>query len=145
MLHLVKNGTVVMTVLEGRAVDYDGIHISPATVNAMPAVYEGNTYTLVQAPPEPEPPTPEGLRAQMPKLAKWRVFAAINLVPGLREKIDAAIERMPEPAKTINRSKFDNVVELDRLDPLFDLIGGDEEIGFSRDDIDLMWMQAAQF
>jgi len=87
----------------------------------------------------------EEARVMMPTLARWRVHAAISLVPGLREKIGAAIEAMPEPEKTISQSKLDHVENYSRIDPLFDRIGGTPEIGFSPEDIDQLWETAAAF
>jgi len=93
----------------------------------------------------PPAPTIEEARAMMPTLARWRVHAAISLVPGLREKIDAAIAAMPEPEKTISQSKLEHVENYSRTDPLFDRIGGTPEIGFSPEDIDQLWGTAAAF
>lgn len=136
----IENGTVVNIIV----VDPDSV---PEWALGWPVADGiGIGWTVTDDGFSPPPgPTPEELRALMPKLAKWRVHAAINLVPGLREKIDAEIDAMPEPGRTINKSKLDNVIEYDRLDPLFDLIGTSATIGFSPEDIDVMWMQAAEF
>lgn len=88
------------------------------------------------------PPTPEELRQEMPPLEKWRVDTIIDLEPGLREKINNAIEQMAEPNRTISKNKLSSVVEFYRTDPLFDLIGSDPSIGKSPDDIDDMWQAA---
>lgn len=87
--------------------------------------------------------TPDEKRAAMPPLQKWRVDTVIDLEPGLREKIGAAIEGMPEPNRTISRNKLASVMEFYRTDPLFDLIGSDPTIAKNPDDIDAMWEAAA--
>ncbi|WP_420959371.1 hypothetical protein [Brucella sp. IR073] len=90
----------------------------------------------------PPPPTPDELRAAMPPLQKWRVDTIIDLEPGLREKINAAIEAMDEPNRTISKNKLASVTEFLRTDPLFELIGGDPSIGKTPEDIDAMWQAA---
>lgn len=85
------------------------------------------------------PPTPEHVRANMPNLERWRVNTVIDLEPGLREKIDAAIDAMPEPQRTISKNKLADVQMFSRTDPLFDLIGSDPSIGKTPEDIDAMW------
>jgi hypothetical protein len=103
-------------------------------------VEDNNPQVLPYEPP-PEP-TPEEIRAAMPPLAKWRVDTVIDLEPGLRDKINAAIEAMPEPNRTISKNKLASVTEFIRTDPLFELIGGDPSIGKSPEDIDAMWQAA---
>ncbi|MBA8877876.1 hypothetical protein [Phyllobacterium myrsinacearum] len=81
-----------------------------------------------------------------PPLAKWRVEAIIDLHGqqqqiDLRSQIDAAIEALPEPDRTIAKSKRVNVMEYSRTDQLFDLIGS--AINISADEIDGLWSQAA--
>lgn len=88
------------------------------------------------------PPTPEHVRANMPDLERWRVNTVIDLEPGLREKIDAAIDAMPEPQRTISKNKLTDVQMFRRTDPLFDLIGSDPSIGKTPEDIDAMWQAA---
>ncbi|WP_273727464.1 hypothetical protein [Brucella gallinifaecis] len=143
MLHLVKNGTVVMTVLEGSAVDYEGIHISPATVDAMPAVHEGNTYTLVQAPPEPEPepPTPEELRAQMPPLTPRQFRDALIDHDIMPDDVTAAINQIADAkdrAKALNAWEYPT--QFVRTEPLIEQIGA--IFSLTPEDIDDMWRQA---
>ncbi|MDL2332452.1 hypothetical protein [Brucella inopinata] len=92
------------------------------------------------APPEP---TPEERRAMMPDLEKWRVDTIIDLEPGLREKIDAAIDKWPEPKRTIGKNKFKSVTNFSRRDPLFDDVGSDKDVGKTPDDIDAMWAAGA--
>lgn len=90
------------------------------------------------------PPTPEQMRANMPDLERWRVNTIIDLEPGLREKIDTAIDAMPEPQRTISKNKLADVQMFSRTDPLFDLIGNDPSIGKTPEDIDAMWQAAAE-
>lgn len=107
--------------------------------------FQDGKHGLIAAFVPPPAPTIEEQRAMMPTLQRWRVHAAISMVPGLREKIDAAIAAMPEPEKTISQSKLDHVENYSRNDPLFDRIGGTPEIGFSPEDIDQLWETAAAF
>ncbi|EXL07426.1 hypothetical protein BG46_11015 [Brucella anthropi] len=92
------------------------------------------------APPEP---TSEEKRAMMPKLEKWRVDTIIDLETGLRDKIDAAIAKWPDPKRTIAKNKLASVTIFDRLDPLFDELGSEPEVGKTPDDIDIMWTAGA--
>lgn len=83
--------------------------------------------------------TPEEKRAAMPDLERWRVNTVIDLEPGLRDKINAAIEALPEPQRTISRNKLADVQTFKRIDPLFDMLGSDPDIGKTPEDIDAMW------
>jgi len=85
------------------------------------------------------PPTPEQLRAAMLPLERWRLNTIIDLQAGLRDRINAAIEDMPEPGRTIARNKLADVQQYYRTDPLFDLLGGHPGIDLSPEDIDAMW------
>lgn len=89
------------------------------------------------------PPTIEEQRARMPNLEKWRVDTIIDLEPGLREKINAAIDTWPEPKRTISMNKFKSVTSFSRLDPLFDDVGVDPTVGKTPTDIDSMWSAGA--
>lgn len=86
--------------------------------------------------------TPEEKRAVMPDLERWRVNTVIDLEPGLRDKINAAIEALPEPQRTISRNKLADVQTFKRIDPLFDMLGSDPDIGKTPEDIDAMWETA---
>ncbi|MEE9923966.1 MAG: hypothetical protein PBV01_11455 [Brucella anthropi] len=86
--------------------------------------------------------TPEEKRAVMPDLERWRVNTVIDLEPGLREKINAAIEALPEPQRTISRNKLADVQTFKRIDPLFDMLGSTPDIGKTPEDIDAMWETA---
>lgn len=106
------------------------------------SIQPGMSYrdgAIIEAPP----PTMEELRTKMPRLPKWRIDTIIDLEPGLRDKINAAIEVMPEPNRTISKNKLASVVEFSRTDSLFELIGSDLSIGKSPEDIDAMWEAAA--
>ncbi|HHV66615.1 MAG TPA: hypothetical protein GXX48_03065 [Ochrobactrum intermedium] len=92
---------------------------------------------------EPQPLTPEELRKMMPKLEKWRVDTVIDLETGLRDKINAAIAKWPDPKRTIAKNKLASVTVFDRLDPLFDELGAEPEVGKTPDDIDAMWAAGA--
>jgi len=91
-------------------------------------------------------PAPELVRANMPPLAKWRFEAMIDIYGqqnsvNLRGQIDAAVEALPEPNRTIAKSKRLNVVEFYRTDPLFDFIG--TVVNMTAEDVDALWNAAA--
>lgn len=85
----------------------------------------------------------EEQRTRMPNLEKWRVDTVIDLEPGLRDKINAAIDKWPEPKRTIAKNKFKSVISFSRLDGLFDDVGSDPEVGKTPEDIDAMWAAGA--
>lgn len=85
----------------------------------------------------------EEQRTRMPNLEKWRVDTIIDLEPGLRDKINAAIDKWPEPKRTIAKNKFKSVTSFSRLDGLFDDVGSDPEVGKTPEDIDAMWAAGA--
>lgn len=89
------------------------------------------------------PLTKEQLREQMPNLEKWRFDTILDLEPGLREKIYEAIDKWPEPKRTIGKNKIRSITSFRRADTLFDEIGSDTLIGKSPDDIDIMWQEAS--
>lgn len=89
------------------------------------------------------PPSIEEQRARMPNLEKWRVDTIIDLEPGLRDKINAAIDKWPEPKRTIATNKFKSVTSFSRLDGLFDDVGADPEVGKTPEDIDALWAAGA--
>lgn len=69
MLNLLRNGEVISQVSPGSTFKHGHDHTSPAKAGWISMDGE---FELVQAPPvpEPEPPTPEELRAQMPPLSR---------------------------------------------------------------------------
>jgi len=95
-------------------------------------------YEILPYAPPPEP-TPEERRAAMPPLERWRLNTIIDLQPGLRDRINTAIEDLPEPNRTITRNKLADVQQYYRTDPLFDLLGAHPGIDLSPEDIDAMW------
>lgn len=90
-------------------------------------------------------PSPTELRSHMPALEKWRVDTMIDLVPGLRKKIEAAIDAWPEPKRTISRNKLKSAATFTRLDPIFADLSATSSVGISDDVLDAMWKRAAAF
>ncbi len=89
------------------------------------------------------PPTREEL---FPPLVKWRFEAMIDIYSqqnsvDLRGLIDASVEALPEPNRTVAKSKRQNVIEFYRADPLFDFIG--DAVSMTPSQIDDLWLQAA--
>jgi hypothetical protein len=79
-------------------------------------------------------------------LAKWRFEAMIDIIGqrhgvDLRGEIDTAIDALPEPNRTIARSKRNNVTDYERADTLFDFIGGAVSIPLTADQIDALWVE----
>lgn len=80
-----------------------------------------------------------------PPLAKWRFEAMIDIYgqqtgEDLRGLIDAAVEALPDPDRTIAKSKRQNVQEYYRDDPLFDFIGS--AVNKTSEQIDTLWTAA---
>jgi len=143
MLHLLKAGTVVMVVPVGATITHDGFTVSPASITSM--MPEG--YSFVEAPPapDPEPLTPEELRAQMPNKSMVEFRAALRSI---------RTEAVPNGiyAADIN-AKIDEIIDLDlqeeardyfnlgqyaeRLNPWVDILGA--MFGLSPQEIDVLW------
>lgn len=102
-------------------------------------VITGERTEFEWEPPYIAPPTPEEIRASMPPLARWRFNTMIDSEAGLRDKINAAIEELPEQQRTIARNKLADVQDYIRIDPLFDFLGAHPAIGKTADEIDTMW------
>jgi len=139
MLHLLKDGAVVMVAPVGATITHDGFTVSPATITSM--LPDG--YSFVEAPPapDPEPPTPEELRAQMPPLTPRQFRDALIDHDIMPEQVTAAISQV---ADTKDRAKVLNAWEYPtqfvRTEPLIEQIGA--MFNLTPEDIDDMWWQA---
>ncbi len=91
----------------------------------------------------PPGPTAEEQRALMHPLEKWRFDTIIDSRPGLRDKIETAIERnIPDLLQRATvRNKFRSVTQFSRLDPMFPFLASDPDINISDLEIDEMWRQ----
>lgn len=140
--HTMLGGTVVTTEFGSIPVCYRENYDTPEGRKLWDDAHAGRYGPIFeyQAPPEL---TPEEKRAMMPKLEKWRVDTVIDLETGLRDKINAAIAAWPDPKRTIAKNKLASVTVFDRLDPLFDELGSEPEVGKTPDDIDIMWTAGA--
>ena len=87
--------------------------------------------------------TPEEQRALMPPLEKWRFDTIIDSRPGLRDKIETAIERNISDLlqRVTVRNKFRSVTQFSRLDPMFPFLASDPDININELEIDEMWRQ----
>ncbi len=87
--------------------------------------------------------TPEEQRALMPPLEKWRFDTIIDSRPGLRDKIETAIDRNISDLlqRATLRNKFRSVTQFSRLDPMFPFLASDPDINISDLEIDEMWRQ----
>lgn len=139
MLNLLKNGEVIRQVVPGAAVNHDGIYTSPAK-----AGWNHGEYELAEAPPapEPEPLTPEEIRAQMLPLTPRQFRDALidhDIMPEAVTGAITQIEDEKERAKAMNAWEY--TTSFIRTDPLIDLIG--DAFGLSPEDIDEMWNAGA--
>lgn len=77
-----------------------------------------------------------------PDLINWRFHAAIDLEKGLRDRIDAAISRMPASKQAVNRAKLARKTMFQRHDPLFEELLADPKFGMNEDQFDTFWKNA---
>ena len=82
------------------------------------------------------PPSLEEIRSRMAPLLKWRFEAVVDM-NGLRTAIDDALETLPEPDRTVAKSKRQYVAEFHRDDPLFLQLGS--ALSLSQEQIDDLW------
>jgi len=139
MLHLLKDGAVVMIVPVGATITHDGFTVSPTSITSM--MPEG--YSFVEAPPapDPEPLTPEELREQMPPLTPRQFRDALIDHDIMPEQVTAAIGQIADVkdrAKALNAWEYPT--QFDRTEPLIEQIGAMFDL--TPDDIDDMWRQA---
>ena len=108
------------------------------------STYHPDTNSWTIDPVEPEIPlTPKEQRALMPPLEKWRFDTIIDSRPGLRDKIETAIDRNISDLlqRATVRNKFRSVTQFSRLDPMFPFLASDPDINISDLEIDEMWRQ----
>lgn len=89
---------------------------------------EGNTIPAYVAPPEPIKP-----------LEPWRFFAMLDL-SGKRAGLDAFIEAMSEPAKTVAKAKLTHSLTFYRDNDL--VLAAQQALGLSDAELDALWTQA---
>lgn len=135
MLNLIKDNEIIRQVLPGSRFDLpDGTAVFGATLD-----WPGHDgYTLVQAPPspEPEPPTPEEIRANMPPLQKWR-FETVLDNNNLQTAVTAAIGMLPQDERNMVMNKRLYSQEFFRTDPLFDALSS--ALGMTPEQVDNLW------
>lgn len=108
------------------------------------STYHPDTNSWTIDPVEPEILlTPKEQRALMPPLEKWRFDTIIDSRPGLRDKIESAIDRNISDLlqRVTVRNKFRSVTQFSRLDPMFPFLASDPDINISDLEIDEMWRQ----
>ena len=133
-----------VNITDGNGEAYDCAYVSRPddAFGLNPIIRDWLTENLSLVPVVPyAPPLETELRAAMPPLEKWRVDTIIDLRLGLRDAINAAIEAMPDPTRTINRNKLLSVTMFERADPLFDTVGA--SVGMTAAQIDELWTAAA--
>ena len=142
MLHLLKDGEFVDTFVEGSKVTIDEIKV---TYSPAEAGWSHGEYSLVEAPPhpEPEPPTPEEVRATMRPLTA-RQFR-LGLVGGgvTLTQVDAAIAAIEDAQeRTVAQIEWEYATQFNRLHPLVIQLGG--AFGLTPEQIDTMWTAALE-
>ena len=138
MLNLMHNKEVVQSVREGGRFEYGGNVVMGAQ-----AGWEQDGYSLVEAPPppEPEPLTPEEIRAAMPPLTARQL--RLGLVGGgiLPSQVDAAIAAIPdEQARAVAQIEWEYASQFERDHPLIEQVG--TALGLTAEQIDTMWQAA---
>lgn len=134
-----------INITDGDGEGYDCAYVSRPDdtfgLNPIIRIWLDEHLTSMSVVPYSPPTTEAEMRAAMQPLEKWRVDTIIDLQPGLRDAINAAIDAMPEPARTINRNKLLSVTMFERADPLFDALG--TSVGMTAAQIDELWTAAA--
>ncbi|WP_273792370.1 hypothetical protein [Brucella anthropi] len=86
--------------------------------------------------------TDEERRQAMPVLQRWQFNAMIDLEVGLRDKIMAGLNDLPEPRRTVALSKMQDMQVFSRTDSLMDEVSAIPDVGKTPKDIDTMWEAA---
>lgn len=89
---------------------------------------EGNTIPAYVAPPAPTP-----------SLEPWRFFAMLEL-SGKRADLDAFIDALPEPQRTVAKAKLDRSLVFYRDNDLVEQAR--QAIGMTNEELDAAWTQA---
>jgi hypothetical protein len=79
------------------------------------------------------PPVP------MPSLEPWQFFAMLDL-SGKRADLDAFIEAMPEPNKTVARAKLERSLVFYRDNDL--VLAAQQALSLTNAELDALWLQA---
>lgn len=106
-------------------------------------VKEVVTWSLVAATPEPidepEPPTPEQIRAAMPQLSPVQFRFLLLSIGFSGDDVNAAIAAIPDPVAQEKASIYwEYATYFERLNPLIDQIGA--LLGLTPEQIDAAWM-----
>lgn len=110
-------------------------------------VKEVVTWSLVAAPPElidePEPPTPEQIRAAMPQLSPVQFRFLLLSIGFSGDDVNAAIAAIPDPVAQEKASIYwEYATYFERLNPLIDQIGA--LLGLTPEQIDEAWLAFAE-
>ena len=82
----------------------------------------------------------EGASASAPPLEPWRFFAMLEL-SGKKAGLDAFIAAMPEPDRTVARSKLERSLIFYRDNDLVKAAQG--ALSLTDDELDTLWLQAS--
>ena len=125
-----QNGYII------RARDNASIPPDPANRDyqeALAAIAAGDTITAYSPPPPSTNPNDYPLRPDQ--------FWSMMDIAGLRAKVLAAIDAIPDPVqKIIASNKLNHTLIFERSNPLFETLKG--AVGMTDAQIDAMWMQA---
>lgn len=124
-----------VTVIEGQMV------IRPQAPSADHVWQDGEWVLPPQ--PEPEPPTPEEIRASMPPLTPRQLRLGLVMNGYALGQVEQAISEIPDPQqKTIAEVEWEYATIFERANPLIDQIGA--VLGLTPEQIDDMWMAALE-
>lgn len=137
MLSLMFEGEIITSIRDGGTLNYGVLYTSPAR-----AGWEQDGYSLVEA-QDPEPPTPEEIRAAMPSLTARQL--RLGLVGGgfSLAQVGAAIAAIPdEQQRAVAEIEWEYASRFERMHPLIGQVGG--AFGLSPEQIDAMWTAALE-
>jgi len=126
------NGTHIRTSdgMRGDLLEFpDAVRILPESA----ALAAADGFELVPAPPPPPPPVPG-------EIANWRAKAVLGLA-GMLSAVEAALNAMPEPARTVAIAAWNGGADLARSGPT--VLALSTTLGLTDDQVDDMFRQAA--
>lgn len=125
---VVQNGTVVNIIMAPHDFELEGAELVTSETAEIGDEWDGSEFTTPPAPPAPFLP-----------IEAWRFEAAIQIA-GIKDQIDAAIEDLPEPDRTVAKAKRARIVEYHRNDPLIAALA--PAVNLDEAAVDALWRTA---